>query len=222
VKNPTCRHIVFGACHDNGYVRTLEDFADDSAIVERTTLLYSYIVGKEFRKLPFQSTAMESIFRTTSPEISSPVTNLSYDIAVETKGMTSSEESVPAKTKSPSVGTVLINATGHRVDVVIPRPPQSAWDSWHHKVISAKMRFCRMYHLSNSCTGKCDYLHGPLSEGEKIAYRTELRGKFCHVGLKCRDVACHYRHNCDCKNKVCKFPKEMHGVDKTTTKVAVC
>ncbi|KAF2994272.1 hypothetical protein E8E13_002559 [Curvularia kusanoi] len=65
VNNPTCRHIIFGACHDNGYVRTLEDFQADRAVVERVTLLHSFEVGQEFRKLPFKSITMTSIFRTT-------------------------------------------------------------------------------------------------------------------------------------------------------------
>lgn len=34
IRNPTCRHIVFGACHDNSHVKMLEEFAVDTAIVK--------------------------------------------------------------------------------------------------------------------------------------------------------------------------------------------
>ncbi|SCO47771.1 uncharacterized protein FFMR_08836 [Fusarium fujikuroi] len=40
VSNPTCRHIIFGACHDNSYVRLLEDYVHDSSVVDRVTLLH--------------------------------------------------------------------------------------------------------------------------------------------------------------------------------------
>jgi hypothetical protein len=37
--------IFFGACHDTSYVRMLEESALDSAVINRSTLLYSSNVG---------------------------------------------------------------------------------------------------------------------------------------------------------------------------------
>ncbi|WAO91234.1 Hypothetical protein NCS54_00869400 [Fusarium falciforme] len=63
VGNPTCRHVIFGACHDNSYVRLLEDYASDDSVVERVTLLHGFSVGREFRQLGFKSMAMNGVFR---------------------------------------------------------------------------------------------------------------------------------------------------------------
>lgn len=63
VESPCCRHILFGACHDNGYVRTLEKYFHNPAVEKKVTLLKSFQTGKEFGSLPFISTEMDSVFR---------------------------------------------------------------------------------------------------------------------------------------------------------------
>lgn len=235
VRNPSCRHIMFGACHDNGYVRMLEDFAVDHAVAERVTLLYSFHIGKEFDKLPFKSTKMDAIFRTASPEGSNTATSVSYQgvsrteyahitapktwAALARRNGDSGEVAVPAETNNLSSRTVLVNAAGHRVDVKLPQPSQAALESWKRKVKVAGMRYCRMYHLSGGCHGGCGYSHGPLSDEEKVVYRRNLRVEFCHTGLGCRDASCYYGHNCSCNKPKCKFPPEMHGIAEATAEV---
>lgn len=235
MRNPTCRHILFGACHDNGYVRMLEDFAEDDAIVERVTLLYSFSIGKEFKRLRFKSTTMDTIFRTTLPGVPTTATTVKHQGAPGTENahpiipktwatlaisnQRVGEGLVPIKTNSTAARTVSVNAVGHRVDEQLPRPSKAAMNSWNHRVKVVKMRYCRMYHLNGSCQGGCGYSHGPLSDEEKLVYRRNLREEVCHTGLKCRDISCHYGHNCSCKNTRCKFSREMHDVDETTAEV---
>lgn len=62
-ENPSCRRILLGGCHDNGYVRMLEKYVHIPAVSEKVTLLKSFQTGKEFDKLPFVSTTMDSVFR---------------------------------------------------------------------------------------------------------------------------------------------------------------
>jgi hypothetical protein len=233
VNNPTCRHIIFGACHDNGYVRMLEDFANDDAVVERVTLLYSYSVGREFYKLPFKSTTIDSVFRSTSPQAQNKATTVnSGGAAVPESTADTKPKSWSARVKNrsnsggdtgfvgnPSINTVLVNAAGQRVDATLPRTLQASLDSWRQKIKGANMRYCRNYQLSGNCQGGCGYSHSPLSDEEKAVYRVELRGKICYDGVKCRDRTCYYGHNCSCKKAMCKFPKEMHGIDRVTAKV---
>jgi hypothetical protein len=200
----------------------LEDFALDSAVVDRITLLYSSNVGHEFKKLPFRHTRMEGIFRTASPNHLRPtkaISSTETGVALAGSDRTSDGVVIPTIVGTPSVSNVLVNGHGHRIDGVLPRPSPSALDSWNHKIKVANMRYCRMYHLNGSCQGGCGYSHGPLLEGEKVVYRVMLRGEACHTGLKCRDAKCHYRHNCPCKKQCCKFAKEMHGIDRKSAKV---
>src|SRR4051812_41681720 len=56
IRSPMCKHVVFGACHDNGYVRKLEGFVRDPSVCGRLTLLKSFETGREFSSLPFRET----------------------------------------------------------------------------------------------------------------------------------------------------------------------
>ena len=234
MRNPTCCHIVFGACHDNGYVRLLEDFLEDPAVVNRITLLHSFSVGKEFQRLPFRSITMNSVFRTSSPEVSRIATsNNSHGVSAtmmshNTTGHTwTSRATVEGKSNEDSTHKkvlsrrILVNAIGQRVDERLSHPSQAATDSWNHKTKVVKMRYCRTYQLSGSCPGSCGYSHGLLSDDEKLVYRLILRREVCHTGLKCRDWRCHYGHNCFCKKQSCKFTKDMHTVNNATAEVVV-
>ncbi|KAH8726378.1 hypothetical protein GQ44DRAFT_705557 [Phaeosphaeriaceae sp. PMI808] len=208
----------------------LEDFAEDHAIVDRVTLLCSFSIGKEFKRLPFRTTTMDTIFRTTSPKIATLATTVKYQGASDpevTQLATPNTwaAAVVSRNKESGGGSlplqrmVLVNAAGHRVDQQLPQPSQKAVNSWNHKTKKVNMRYCRMYHLNGSCKGGCGYSHGPLLDTEKLVYRLNLRGEVCNTKLKCRDINCHYRHNCSCKNSACKFSREMHGVDETTAEV---
>jgi hypothetical protein len=44
-ENPSCKHIVLGGCHDNGYVRNLNIIVPDESIRDRITLLKSFQTG---------------------------------------------------------------------------------------------------------------------------------------------------------------------------------
>ncbi|KAF2499390.1 hypothetical protein BU16DRAFT_535752 [Lophium mytilinum] len=234
VKNPTCRHIVFGACHDNGYVRMLEKYAGDSIIAERVTLLHSFEIGREFHALNFQSTRMEDLFRAESVQSLGTVVSVGHQAVPreeERNGTATTwaalakanggteKQGVSIKIKDPQ--TVLVNAAGQRVDVRLGKPSQAAFDSWNHKVKVAGLKYCRPYQLWGGCKGKCNYSHGPLSKEEKLVYRRLVRGEPCHVGSKCRDAKCYYGHNCSCQKQKCpnKFPVDMHRVDESTAEV---
>ncbi|KAM0626526.1 hypothetical protein ACHAQG_002442 [Verticillium nonalfalfae] len=95
-KNPTCRHVIFGACHDNGYVRELEKRFPSPEARDRLTLLESFQVGREYRSLGVSKTVrMESIFRTdflsgpVSPLLSSSTTAVSRSPTASSSGVSS-------------------------------------------------------------------------------------------------------------------------------------
>ncbi|KAG7141713.1 hypothetical protein HYQ45_001752 [Verticillium longisporum] len=95
-KNPTCRHVIFGACHDNGYVRELEKRFPSPEARDRLTLLESFQVGREYRSLGVRKTVrMESIFRTdflsgpVSPLLSSTTTAVSRSPTASSSGVSS-------------------------------------------------------------------------------------------------------------------------------------
>ncbi|KAK3940250.1 hypothetical protein QBC46DRAFT_385688 [Diplogelasinospora grovesii] len=233
VENPTCRHVIFGACHDNGYVRLLEEYAVDNAVAERVTLVHSFDIGKEFASLKFKSTKMDGVFHGKPLEsVKSPLsssllsaqvqdgrtgTSLTWAARAEAaKSVDKAKATVSLKAKDLPPGAVLVNADGQRVDAELTQPSQNGVDGWHHKTKVAGIKYCRAYHLLGGCKGGCGYSHGPLSEEEKLVYRNRLRREVCHVGVQCLDPRCFYGHSCSCKQSKCIFPAVMHSIDAST------
>ncbi|CAF3487073.1 unnamed protein product, partial [Fusarium graminearum] len=215
VKNPTCRHIIFGACHDNSYVRLLEDYCHDDSVVDRVTMLHGFSVGREFRDLRFKSFKMEDVFKAAPLQdvASSPESSASVPSSSTWASMVGSEVDASSR-KSRAKSSVRLNSAGCRVDDHLRNPNKQALDSWRHKVGKVGMRYCRLHHLCGSCSNSsCKYSHGPLTEEEKLVFRRQVRMEVCNAGLLCRDVACLYGHNCSCSKATCKFSAEMHRID---------
>jgi hypothetical protein len=235
IGNPTCRHIIFGACHDNGYVRVLEKYEAD-AVTKHVTLLHSFDTAREFSSLNFLSIKMETIFRTSHvvrykspPLLMRQIAQGRENVHVATNPTWAARLAATGGTNGVAVsrrfmdlppGAVLLNAAGQRVDTELHKPPLEALNSWQHKIKKARMRYCRLHHLRPSgCKGGCGYCHGLLSEEEILAFRHDLRLERCHAGLRCRDAKCFYGHNCSCEKHGCNFSREMHNVDVTTVHV---
>lgn len=63
--NPTCKQIIFGGCHDTGYLVNLDQYKHNQAKAERITLLESTIPARGFAELPnFMRVRFDSVFRT--------------------------------------------------------------------------------------------------------------------------------------------------------------
>lgn len=64
--NPTCRHIVFGGCHDAGYLLSLDQYKHNATKAAHITLLESTPAWKGFQELPnFRRARFDNVFRNT-------------------------------------------------------------------------------------------------------------------------------------------------------------
>lgn len=62
--NPTCRHIIFGGCHDSGYLLNLDQFKHNEAKASRITLLETTPAYKDFTDLPnFKRANFDDVFK---------------------------------------------------------------------------------------------------------------------------------------------------------------
>jgi hypothetical protein len=62
--NPTCRHIIFGGCHDAGYLLNLEQFKHNERKAASITLLETTPAFRGFAELlHFKRARFESVFR---------------------------------------------------------------------------------------------------------------------------------------------------------------
>jgi hypothetical protein len=96
--NPTCRHIIFGGCHDAGYLLNLEQFKHNERKAAGITLLETTPAFRGFAELShFKHARFESVFRSQPLPESIPLpfvnTTTSYAPAV----------SAPTPTQSPGL-----------------------------------------------------------------------------------------------------------------------
>ncbi|KAF2793606.1 hypothetical protein K505DRAFT_244028 [Melanomma pulvis-pyrius CBS 109.77] len=62
--NPTCKHIIFGGCHDNGYLLDLDQYKHNQAKAARITLLESTPAQPGFAEMPnFKRARFDQVFR---------------------------------------------------------------------------------------------------------------------------------------------------------------
>jgi hypothetical protein len=76
IDNPTCKHIIFGGCHDAGYLNNLEPYKHDDNKASRITLLESTPYYPGFTKLPssFKRAKFDGVFKSDPlPEFGPPV-----------------------------------------------------------------------------------------------------------------------------------------------------
>lgn len=63
VSNANCKHIIFGGCHDNGYIPNLEPYKRDESVLSRLTLLESTPAERSYTSLGFPIICLPSVFR---------------------------------------------------------------------------------------------------------------------------------------------------------------
>ncbi|KAF2400273.1 hypothetical protein EJ06DRAFT_423981 [Trichodelitschia bisporula] len=61
--NKQCKHIIFGGCHDNGYLPTLQPYRHDEATRSRISLLETLRAEEGFKDLNFNMARFPSVFR---------------------------------------------------------------------------------------------------------------------------------------------------------------
>ena len=65
VNNQHCKQLMFGCCHDNGYLPNLDPYIKNPAMVARITLMRRSRLGQAYSNLPFAVADFSSVFRTT-------------------------------------------------------------------------------------------------------------------------------------------------------------
>ena len=113
VHNSHCKSIVFGGCHDNGYLPNLESFKRDDSVAPRMTLLESTPAEWQYRNLGFHIARFPSVFRTQPlPERAAvapvPLPNLSAQANIFSPTATPDKQtnvfSPPASSPLPTPG----------------------------------------------------------------------------------------------------------------------
>ncbi|WPH03845.1 Hypothetical protein R9X50_00672800 [Acrodontium crateriforme] len=181
--NPTCMHIAFAACHDNGYSRVLEKI-DDDAVKKKITLIESFYTGKEFEKLGIRKAKVKGIFRSTllqSPQKqTAALARKSQNAEVLQSGAQISYSSVAGGS-----GVSLPKSIGNGEFTAVPINGANGSNVDARKSLDKKIkdgyRFCIAHLLRRECKepATCPYSHGAeLSREELILWKEDMvKGK---------------------------------------------
>jgi hypothetical protein len=154
--NKQCKHIIFGGCHDNGYLTILEPYKHDSEKASRITLLETLPAQSGFYALNFKMARFPSVFRSESlermiylPNLQAqqlqpqqPLTPSTNDVSSpvvssKTPSVVTPEPSPPQTKKIPATSIVKIPASQAAVGtpqvtktaVTSKTPPPASWAS---------------------------------------------------------------------------------------------
>ena len=226
VNNCQCKHIVFGGCHDNGYVRSLSPYRKESSI----TLLKATRRGREFMSLPFSTVTFPSVFR-SEPLPNEPLPNAKKSPvpqAVPPPASTNGH-SLPAAgpqvelevdPKQSKKKVIQLNSQGQRIDPRLPNYDAKAAVSLDKR--AAQQEICADYHLKGVCVASvCMFDHNLLNPQQTLTLRHKMRKKVCSEGSACRSFDCYYGHSCPysvCYRGLnCQF-KALHNLDRNVAK----
>ncbi|RAL12782.1 CCCH zinc finger DNA binding protein [Aspergillus homomorphus CBS 101889] len=115
------------------------------------------------------------------------------------------------------------NARDQRIDPPLRRPSSK---ENYERLRTAK--YCNQYHLQDDCPfgDGCNYRHGRRLRAQNLHdLRCISRTSVCAEGLWCANRKCVCGHQCPFEERddhmleECRFPEEMHGVDRVVTRV---
>ncbi|KAI1479191.1 hypothetical protein K445DRAFT_314129 [Daldinia sp. EC12] len=225
VHNLQCKHIIFGPCHDKGYIVELRPYQLETSICNKISLLETTQPPREFGELVFRRVRFNDVFRSellpegwlppTPPPSTgkpAPVTPISATKPTSYAGMASWTSTVPFVNsfKRPATTPVkslkasprkfyYVNAEGQRVDGPLPQADAYSEQRFKERCEEEGNRKpCNRYHLHGICEeNSCLYYHGePLSLGEQLILRIKARGSLCNYKGSCKSVDCYWGHHC--------------------------
>ncbi|KAF2205663.1 hypothetical protein GQ43DRAFT_499254 [Delitschia confertaspora ATCC 74209] len=245
------KQIYFGGSHDNGYTRTLDQYAGPQ-YVNRVILLEGTPFACEIMRLPFRKVQFHGLFR-ESKMVNSGSTSTSRESSPQRwpYGMFVLPAPAPpapvvqlpkaskAKIMKPVAipqgpGGIYRNRDGQRID-----PPTSKYSKAETDRVK-KLKLCNVNYLRRDCPygRRCTHDHDYKPTADELkTLALVARMAPCSSGSVCTDEKCVYGHMCAApiKNggkKVkgtkccifgegCKFPAELHGIDGEVVKTTV-
>jgi hypothetical protein len=164
------------------------------------------------------NTATNTTTITTTTLATISTTTLAPQLAATAKTSKIADVSSPSiPNVVPNVSRVLVNSKKYRIDT--PIPPPSKMDKIRYMQIPKTPMPCPHFHLSHCGEEDCELSHAPLDAAMRNILAIGARQLPCENGANCRDEGCFFGHHCQiryCDNEKCKFPRELHNIDRAT------
>lgn len=127
--NPTCRHIIFGGCHDAGYLLNLDQFKHNEAKASRITLLETTPAYRGFADLQhFKRANFDDVFKNEPLSDSAPAPAINTVVAAAQSPPPSAHPTITRSStnKTPPAASVL---PGVNLSPGTPAPSVTATES---------------------------------------------------------------------------------------------
>ena len=198
IHNSSCKYVILGCAHDNGYIPMLESYKNNDRVRKRISVLSNEAATQQFKAL-IGATRTQSGGLEFKPfgELGLPVLQSSASLNNPTRSPISpklaiglplkpqptpphspTEPPPPVKKSHYYPQPIYVNQANQRVDQPTPDPSLEATQRIHE----ASPKLCNNYHLVGYCRNNpCRFSHTPLSSVDEIwALVRYARNKPCN------------------------------------------
>lgn len=198
-----CKHIIVGACQDAGYAPYLSNFASDSAIRDKISLIEGGTMHASFKDLGFprKPLKLENVFAPAKKVVTGTSmlpSSVRQEATASSRQHIEERQDMLVNVEAQALAGKLRpirDSDGRRVDKVLDVDPASSY----LKALR-KANLCGYYYLRGQCDGRCGRQHGikPLNshEFDCLWYVLRQAGQ-CYKfrqGNDCEDPLCYYGH----------------------------
>ena len=175
VKDTHCKHILFGCCHDSGYVPNLDPLKTRD-ISPKISLIKHHRPGAKYRDLPFKVVALDGVFRGADLTSRSVRRSRSPSVAPSV---------LRIQPTAQAYFKVQVNRYGERIDIPLPHIDRTCLRTVSQRQKSHLPGLCITHYVfgPGSCTGRCKYSHDDHIEStEVLALALQARDTACREG----------------------------------------
>ncbi|KAF8414722.1 hypothetical protein EV426DRAFT_579156 [Tirmania nivea] len=225
LSNHSCKQVILGVSHDNGYARVLSSILADGENPTRITLLEGVPFGKEFNNLPFSRITWSNLFLSKKLESWVPY-SIVQQPAQRHHQQQQRQQTGKERAKSGGRDTTSqpfqIHITpgpphGHNIPPPppyenrpnfeskrglsyppsVPRPPAALLLRIQLGLKSTAP--CWNHYLGQGCStpNQCRRSHIRVFTADEMdALKYMAQGHRCLQGIKCKNPSCYYGHRC--------------------------
>ncbi|KAI5202680.1 hypothetical protein E4T38_05446 [Aureobasidium subglaciale] len=210
--NMQCKHVIFGGCHDNGYLPTLDPYKRDQNTAPRISLLETLPIQPGFTQLGFKVVQFPTVFRSEPLPDKSAIPAF-FSPVVQNTAATQSTSALSSRSNSFATGGASVNTAPTPVQAVTSNAVQAAtsnpsgdssWATVGKNApktinIAAKKAPARKFILLNAYDERLDSILPKADQAATTRFTERVRTKkVCnnyHLNGKCKaGKYCDYDH----------------------------
>lgn len=233
ILNNSCKYVILGCAHDNGYIPMLDSYKNNDRVRKRIMILKTEATTQQFKDISLKVFGeLELSMLQSSTSLNDPThspKSPKLPIALPLKSQPTPPES-PRQHPPPVAKShyypqpIYINPENQRIDHPIPEPSPEIARAFNQRIKSSARKPCHDFHLTGHCRDQCRFDHTPLSSSDEyLTLARRARNWVCRDEGRCKNAMCYFGHHFPqdvagrCFRERCSFAR-FHGrkVDRLT------